>query len=233
MRASVLPEVGSTLRCQLDNPAGGEAIEMIGRVVWAHESGPHVGEFGIRFTHSVRRRPDTNRGADSTLGSYDRHSAHRKLAARRRGLFDRGRGPVRERHRALGRTAPPFPGDWERGDERGHQPARAPRSGRAQDGRSDPEAGVEHRLRGREHASERPLSADGGDRDTLPEEAPSGVQASRPDREERMHDTPRIVRYDPGEEDRKSETAERPAARVREVGDGSAGEHRRRSAHAQ
>ena len=51
MRASVLPEVGSTLRCQLDNPAGGEAIEMIGRVVWAHENGPHVGEFGIRFTH--------------------------------------------------------------------------------------------------------------------------------------------------------------------------------------
>ena len=51
MRASVLPEVGSMLRCELDNPAGGEAIEMIGRVVWAHESGPHVGEFGIRFTH--------------------------------------------------------------------------------------------------------------------------------------------------------------------------------------
>ena len=51
MRASVLPEVGSTLRCHLDNPTGGEAIELIGRVVWAHESGPHIGEFGIRFTH--------------------------------------------------------------------------------------------------------------------------------------------------------------------------------------
>ena len=51
MRASVLPEIGSTLRCHLDNPTGGEAIEMIGRVVWAHEGGPHVGEFGIRFTH--------------------------------------------------------------------------------------------------------------------------------------------------------------------------------------
>ncbi|MGB5697557.1 MAG: PilZ domain-containing protein, partial [Polyangiales bacterium] len=50
MRASVLPEVGSTLRCQLENPTGGEAIEMIGRVVWAHESGPKLGEFGIRFT---------------------------------------------------------------------------------------------------------------------------------------------------------------------------------------
>jgi hypothetical protein len=51
MRASVLPQVGSTLRCQLDSPAGGEAIEMIGRVVWAHDSGDHAGEFGIRFTH--------------------------------------------------------------------------------------------------------------------------------------------------------------------------------------
>ena len=51
MRASVVPQVGSTLRCQLDNPNGGEAIEMIGRVVWAHESGEHAGEFGIRFTH--------------------------------------------------------------------------------------------------------------------------------------------------------------------------------------
>jgi hypothetical protein len=51
MRASMLPEVGSSLRCQLDNPVGGEAIEMIGRVVWAHEKGPHAGEFGIRFTH--------------------------------------------------------------------------------------------------------------------------------------------------------------------------------------
>ena len=51
MRASVLPQVGSTLRCQLDNAGGGEAIQMIGRVVWAHESGEPAGEFGIRFTH--------------------------------------------------------------------------------------------------------------------------------------------------------------------------------------
>ena len=51
MRASVLPQVGSSLRCHLDNPAGDEAIEMIGRVVWAHDSGEHAGEFGIRFTH--------------------------------------------------------------------------------------------------------------------------------------------------------------------------------------
>ncbi len=50
MRASVLPELGATMRCQFENPSGGEALEMVGRVVWAHESGPYVGEFGIRFT---------------------------------------------------------------------------------------------------------------------------------------------------------------------------------------
>ena len=44
-------EGGISMRCQLDNPVGGEAIQMIGRVVWAHERGEHAGEFGIRFTH--------------------------------------------------------------------------------------------------------------------------------------------------------------------------------------
>ncbi|MEM8608151.1 MAG: PilZ domain-containing protein [Myxococcota bacterium] len=50
MRANVLPEVGSTLRCQLESPHSPEPIEMIGQVVWAHDSGPQFGEFGIRFT---------------------------------------------------------------------------------------------------------------------------------------------------------------------------------------
>jgi hypothetical protein len=50
MRASVLPELGATMRCQFENPSGGKPLEMVGRVVWAHESGPYVGEFGIRFT---------------------------------------------------------------------------------------------------------------------------------------------------------------------------------------
>ncbi|MEM7137269.1 MAG: PilZ domain-containing protein [Myxococcota bacterium] len=50
MRASMLPEVGSTLRCQLESPGSEVPIEMIGQVVWAHDSGPQLGEFGIRFT---------------------------------------------------------------------------------------------------------------------------------------------------------------------------------------
>ncbi|MGB5286149.1 MAG: hypothetical protein WBN29_16680, partial [Polyangiales bacterium] len=48
--------------------------------------------------------------------------------------------------------------------------------------------------------------SDEGDRDTLPDEAPSRAQASETEREERMHDTPRIVRYDP-----EVEAAENPS----------------------
>ena len=50
MRSSVLPEVGATMRCEFESPSGGSPIQMTGRVVWAHQSGPYVGEFGIRFT---------------------------------------------------------------------------------------------------------------------------------------------------------------------------------------
>lgn len=72
MRASVLPQVGSTLRCQLETPRGGESIEMIGRVVWAHEDGPHAGEFGIRFTHLSDR--DQTR-IETLIQSWGRTSA--------------------------------------------------------------------------------------------------------------------------------------------------------------
>lgn len=72
MRASVLPRVGSTLRCQLDNPTGDEAIEMIGRVVWAHESGTHAGEFGIRFTHLS---PDDQLRIEALIQRWGRSSA--------------------------------------------------------------------------------------------------------------------------------------------------------------
>jgi hypothetical protein len=54
--------------------------------------------------------------------------------------------------------------------------------------------------------------AEESDRDTLPEEMPSVVQADQRDRKERMNDTPRIVRYDREAEQTTSETA---AARLR------------------
>ena len=72
MRASVLPQVGSTLRCQLESPAGGTPIEMVGRVVWAHDSGPQVGEFGIRFT---RLSDDDQTRLEALIQRWGRTSA--------------------------------------------------------------------------------------------------------------------------------------------------------------
>ena len=64
MRASMLPQVGSMLRCQLDNPPGGEAIQMIGRVVWAHESGEHAGKKYRDNVLAVIDLPDTEIGGN-------------------------------------------------------------------------------------------------------------------------------------------------------------------------
>ena len=50
MRASILPEVGAKLRCRFQSPHDGSSIDADGEVVWAEDSGPHLGEFGLRFT---------------------------------------------------------------------------------------------------------------------------------------------------------------------------------------
>ena len=49
MRSSILPDVGSRLRCRFASPHGG-SIAADAEVVWAADSGPNVGEFGLRFT---------------------------------------------------------------------------------------------------------------------------------------------------------------------------------------
>ncbi|MBW1874449.1 MAG: PilZ domain-containing protein [Deltaproteobacteria bacterium] len=205
MRASVLPEVGSTLRCQLDNPTAGEAIELIGRVVWAHESGPHVGEFGIRFTHlsdddqtriealiqcwgrTTAKAPTVRLlldGVDSCIVAEVQSESDSELSVEQPLPF-----------LAIGSTVMN-----ESTSRSGHLEA------------------VELKMDGAtpklvlsigyevEDASEASV-AEGSDRDTLPEETPSTVQASRRSSEERMHDTPRIVRYDPAVEKSESETA--------------------------
>jgi len=205
MRASVLPEVGSTLRCQLDNPAGGEAIEMIGRVVWAHENGPHVGEFGIRFTHLS---DDDQTRIEALIQRWGRTTATAPTVS----LLLDGVGSsivaeVQSESDTELSVEQPLPflaiGSAvmnEGTSRRGHLEAVELKMDEA-----TPKLvlSIGYEV---EDASETAVP-DGGVRDTLPEEAPSGVQASQQDRKERMHDTPRIVRYDPGEEDRKSETA--------------------------
>lgn len=195
MRASVLPEVGSTLRCHLDNPTGGEAIEMIGRVVWAHESGPHVGEFGIRFTHLSN---DDQIRIEALIQRWGRTTAKAPIVQLQ---LDGVGSPIMaevqsETDTELSVEQPlPFLAIGsallnETAGRRGHLEA------------------VELKMDDRTpklvlsigyEVEDAPGTSieDDGDRDTLPEEMPSAAQANQRRREERMQDTPRIVRYDP------------------------------------
>lgn len=49
MRASYLPDVGDRLACRFESPDDGMPVEAACEVVWAHDSGRNVGEFGLRF----------------------------------------------------------------------------------------------------------------------------------------------------------------------------------------
>ena len=49
LRSAILPDVGARLRCAFASPLDGASIVADGEVVWAHDSGPHLGEFGVRF----------------------------------------------------------------------------------------------------------------------------------------------------------------------------------------
>jgi hypothetical protein len=210
MRASVLPDVGSTLRCQLDNPAGGEAIELIGRVVWAHENGPHVGEFGIRFTHLSEQ--DQVR-IEALIQRWGRATA--KAPVVRLQLDGVGSSIVAEVHaedeRALSVEQPlPFlaignPILNESTGRRGHLEAVELKMDEATP-KLVLSIGYESLAPGDDESEEQV------DRDTLPDEAPSGVRIRTSDSEERLQDTPRIVRYDPETDDVPAQTL---AARLR------------------
>ncbi len=195
MRASVLPEVGSTLRCQLENPTGGEAIEMIGRVVWAHEGGPHVGEFGIRFTHLSDQ--DQMR-IEALIQRWGRRTAQAPVV---RLLLDGVGSPIMAEIRSESETAlsveQPLPflaiGSEvlnESAGRRGHLEAvelkmdeRTPKL----------VLSIGYEVEGaRQSSAPAPI-----DRDTLPDEMPASERVGARHSEARMHDTPRIVRYDP------------------------------------
>jgi len=210
MRASVLPEVGSTLRCQLDNPTGGEVIQLIGRVVWAHESGPHVGEFGIRFTHLSN---DDQTRIEALIQRWGRTEARAPVV---RLQLDGVGSPIvaevqSESDTELSVEQPlPFlaigsPVLNDSAGRRGHLEAVELKMDE-----KTPKLvlSIGYEI---EDGSETSVAEESG-RDTLPEEMPSVVQADQRDRKERMNDTPRIVRYDREAEQRTSETA---AARLR------------------
>jgi len=207
MRASVLPELGSTLRCQLDNPTGGEAIEMIGRVVWAHENGPHIGEFGIRFTHLS---DDDQTRIEALIQRWGRSTA--KAPVVRLLLDGVGSSIVAEVQSesdtelsveqplpflAIGSTVMN-----ESSSRRGHLEAVELKMDEA-----TPKLvlSIGYEVQGGPEAS----AEEGGDRDTLPDETPS----------KRMHDTPRIVRYDPGVETQSETIPERLRAYAKSATD--------------
>jgi hypothetical protein len=189
----------------LDNPTSGEAIEMIGRVVWAHEGGPHIGEFGIRFTHLS---DDDQTRIEALIQRWGRTTAKAPTVQ----LLLDGVGSsivaeVQSESDTELSVEQPLPflaiGSAvvnERTSRRGHLEAVELKMDEA-----TPKLvlSIGYEVEGAPGDS----AGDGGDRDTLPEESPSAVQANHRSREERMHDTPRIVRYDPGVETTESETA--------------------------
>ena len=214
MRASVLPSVGATLRCELEGPGGDAPIRMIGAVVWAHDSGPQVGEFGVRFT---RLSDDDQSRIEALIQRWGRPSAEAPTV--RLQLGGVGSPIVAElcsetEDGLLVAQRLPFLaiGNEVRNEasgRRGHLDA--------VELKLDEEVprlvlSIEYEAEG---------SGDQQDRDTLPEEAPRVSRTNRNAGNVRRHDTPRIVRYDAESEDSLDPT---PTRRVRSYAR-TAGEH--------
>lgn len=191
MRASVLPQVGSTLRCELDNPRGGEAIQMIGRVVWAHDNGPNAGEFGIRFTHLSDQ--DQNR-IEALIQSWGRASAQAPtVRLQLDGVESQIVAEIQSEDATRLSVEQPLPflsiGSAVRNEtsgRRGHLEA------------------VELKMDDRTpklvlsigYDATADVTPNDGDRDTLPDQMPPSIRAEHEIDPARLDDRPRIVRYD-------------------------------------
>lgn len=200
MRASVLPQVGSTLRCQLDNPRGGESIEMIGRVVWAHQSGPHAGEFGIRFTHLSDR--DQSR-IEALIQSWGRTSAKAPtVRLQLDGVGSHIVAEVQSQHATGLSVEQPLPflsiGSTvvdETAGRRGHLEAVELKM---DDKTPKLVLSIGYDVSDTTAVAEE--AEEDAERDTIPDQPPSSGRTERPSGELRLEDRPRIVRYDAGEE---------------------------------
>lgn len=210
MRANVLPEVGSTLRCQLESPGSDVPIEMIGQVVWAHDSGPQFGEFGIRFT---RLSDQDQSRIEALIQRWGRTTA---IAPTVRLQLDGVSSPFvaelqQETETSL-RVEQTLPflaiGTGVENDSsgrRGHLDAvelkfdeEVPKlvlsiEYEAEEGQgfTDPHEGIEQSAT---------VEAAELDRDTMPDDVERGSRPNRRTSSPRLHDTPRIVRYDAQEE---------------------------------
>lgn len=203
MRASVLPQVGSTLRCQLDNPVGGEAIQMIGRVVWAHERGEHAGEFGIRFTHLSNE--DQTR-IESLIQRWGRSSAKAPtVTLQLDGVDSTIVAELQSETDTTLTVEQPLP-FLAIGSAMVNQSAGRRGHLEAVELRMDEETpklvlSIGYQVAGAGEAA----SLEDTGRDTMPDEPPV-IRTSRPSGEVRMHDTPRVVRYDKTQEEAAGES---------------------------
>lgn len=194
MRASVLPQVGSTLRCQLESSAAGAPIEMVGRVVWAHDSGPQVGEFGIRFT---RLSDEDQTRIEALIQAWGRTTARAPTV---RLQLDGVESPIiaeltSETETGLSvEQSLPFLAIGsavhnETAGRRGHLEAVELKLDE-----QTPKLVLSIGYEAEESAEATP---EGLDRDTLPDDIPEASPSNRRASSPRIHDTPRIVRYDP------------------------------------
>ena len=192
MRASVLPRVGSTLRCQLDSPTGGEAIEMVEEEREASTGSEHAGEFGIRFTHLS---PDDQLRIEALIQRWGRSSAKAPTVRLQLDGIDSAivaeLGAESEQSLTVEQPLPFLSiGNGltnESTGRRGHL--------EAVELRMDEETPrLVLSIGYSEAVGDRESGIEDAGRDTIPDEPPL-VRSSRPS-EERVQDTPQVVRYD-------------------------------------
>lgn len=206
MRAPVLPQVGSTVCCELESPRGGEPIEMVGKVVWAHERGPSAGEFGIRFTHLSDR--DQTR-IETLIQSWGRSTAKAPtVRLQLDGIGSEIVAEVESEHVSGISVEQPLPflsiGSAVRNEttgRRGHL--------EAVELKMDDKTPKLVLSIGYDVASTSDCSDDAADRDTLPDDAPPAIRTHGDPESTRDEDRPRIVRYE-------AQTEEEPGPSVAE-----------------
>ncbi len=75
MRSPILPDIGARLRCRFNSPHDGSSVDADCEVVWAHDSGPNLGEFGLRFRELAPTDAEAIRRLVDSWHSYLEHAA--------------------------------------------------------------------------------------------------------------------------------------------------------------
>ena len=109
MRAAYLPDVGTRLTCRFRADQGMTPVAADAEVVWALDSGVHMGEFGLRFVdldpsteNAIRQMVDSGDGVglfsepdmSPTLAAQRAIKAREASVERHRGPHDHGQRPM-------------------------------------------------------------------------------------------------------------------------------------------